>query len=233
MFYVLRRVSIEVLPLPTSLQIQQPLRGMILVGSTATNFHHSHRNIRELNGVVGILCHSEGIKGDRFGSGSSHATNFHHSILNRRDTHAPQNETEWWGDCATWEKYKAAAFGSGASHATNFHHAHLNPRGTHAPQNETEWWGYCATWGKYKAAAFGSGSSHATYFHHSHLNPRVSDCVPSEDVDNPFPRGDLEILTGSHRRSTHEDFTQNSTLHLWRPLTVFLHGGLRNFHRKP
>ncbi|KAL2723062.1 uncharacterized protein V1477_019653 [Vespula maculifrons] len=95
-------------------------------------------------------------------------------------THAPQNETEWWGYCAIWGKYKAAALGSGSSHATNFHHSNLNPRVTHAPQNETEWWGYCATWGKYKAAAFGSGSSYATNFHHSNLNPRGTHAPQNE-----------------------------------------------------
>ncbi|KAL2747548.1 uncharacterized protein V1477_004240 [Vespula maculifrons] len=108
-------------------------------------------------------------------SGSSHATNFHHLNLNPRGTHAPQNETEWWGYCATWGKYKTAALGSGSSYATNFHHSNLNPRGTHAPQNETEWWGYCATWGKYKAAALGSGSSDATNFHEfKSLNSRYA-----------------------------------------------------------
>ncbi|KAL2723083.1 hypothetical protein V1477_019674 [Vespula maculifrons] len=84
-------------------------------------------------------------KAAAFDSGSSHATNFHHTHMNPHGTHAPQNETGWWGWSATRRRYKAAAFDSRSSHATNFHHTHMNPHGTHAPQNETEWWGYSAT----------------------------------------------------------------------------------------
>nr|KAF7398037.1 hypothetical protein H0235_016045 [Vespula pensylvanica] len=85
--------------------------------------------VLKLSGVVCILCVLvKRYKGTNFDSGFSHATNFHHSNLNTRGTHAPHNETEWWGYCATWGKYKAAAFGSGSIHDTNFHHSHLNPR---------------------------------------------------------------------------------------------------------
>nr|KAF7409048.1 hypothetical protein H0235_013900 [Vespula pensylvanica] len=145
------------------------------------------------------------------GSGSSHATNFYYSHLNPRGTHAPQSETEWWGYCAIWGKYKAAALGSRSSHATYFHHSNLNPRGTHAPRilSYLDHRGLYATRRHNKiepTTAFKSyWVSLISYFHgytqkfSLEVIGAIFHRVPSEEVDNLFPREDLEIFAGSHR----------------------------------